>query len=79
MEKLDKELTEIKMTFSNGEEKIIKQGMVVEFEAHKEDKDVVDTTFHMLNISGADLNLVVMSILELAAKLGIFDTNENEE
>jgi hypothetical protein len=79
MEKLDKELTEIKMTFSNGEEKIIKQGMVVEFEADKEDKNVVDTTFHMLNISGADLNLVVMSILELAAKLGIFDTNENEE
>ena len=76
MEKVDKELTEIKMTFSNGEEKLVKQGMVVEFEAHKEDKDLVDTTFHMLNISGADLNLVVMSILELGAKLGIFDDEE---
>ena len=77
MGKVDKELTEIKITFSNGEEKLVKQGMVVEFEAHKEDKDLVDTIFHMLNISGADLNLVVMSILELGAKLGIFNDEED--
>lgn len=77
MQKLDKELTEIKMTFSNGEEKIVKQGMVVEFETVKEDKDLVEALCHMLNISCADLRMVVMSMVELGAKLGMFDDEED--
>ena len=77
MQKVDKELTEIKMTFSNGEEKIVKQGMVVEFETVKEDKDLVETLYHMLNMSGADLRMAVMSMVELGAKLGMFDDEED--
>ena len=77
MQKVDKELTEIKMTFSNGEEKIVKQGMVVEFETVEDDKDLVKTLYHMLNISGADLRMVVMSMVELGAKLGMFDDEED--
>ena len=77
MEKVDKELTEIKMTFSNGEEKLVKQGMVVEFETVENDKDLVETLYHMLNISGADLRMAVMSMVELGIKLGMFDDEED--
>lgn len=77
MQKVDKELIEIKMIFSNGEEKIVKQGMVVEFETVKEDKDLVETLYHMLNISGADLRMAVMSMVELGVKLGMFDDEED--
>ena len=77
MEKVDKELIEIKMTFSNGEEKLVKQGMIVDFETVKEDEELVETVFHMLNISGADLRMAVMSMVELGAKLGMFDDEED--
>lgn len=77
MQKVDKELTEIKMTFSNGEEKLVKQGMIVDFETVKEDEELVETVFHMLNISGADLRMAVMSMVELGAKLGMFDDEED--
>lgn len=76
MEKVDKELTEIKMTFSNGEERLVKQGMVVDFETVKEDEELVETVFHMLNISGADLRMAVMSMVKLGVKLGMFDDEE---
>ena len=78
MEKVDKELIEIKMTFSNGEEKLVKQGMVVDFEAVEDDKDLVETIYHFLNMSGADLRMAVMSMVELGAKLGMFDDEEVE-
>ena len=73
----EKDLIEIKLKYSDGEEKtLVKQGLVVEFETDKKDEDLVNTTFHMLNISGVDMRMVVMSIVQLGVKLGMFDGEE---
>ena len=73
----DKELIEIKIKYDNGEEKIVKQGAVINFEALEDDE--VNATFHFLGISGQDLNLLVTSVVQLGMKLGMFDDEEAEE
>lgn len=73
----DKELVEIKIKYDNGEEKIVKQGAVINFEELEDDE--VNTTFHFLGISGQDLNLLVTSVVQLGMKLGMFDDEEAEE
>ena len=76
MENKEKELVEIKVKYDNGEEKIVKQGAVIGFDYTD---DEVETTFHFVNISGQELNMVVTAVVELGMRLGMFNTKENEE
>lgn len=69
----NREITEVKVKYSDGEEKLIKQGMVVEFKTIEKDKEFVETVYHLLNISGAELRIAVMSMLDLGIKLGMFN------
>ena len=70
----DKELVEVKIKFDNGEEKILKKAMVVVFEeVEQHEEDLVDTTFHLLNMAGGDLKMAIMAMAELGIRLGMFE------
>lgn len=49
----------------------ISKGFVAQF-VENEDDDTVTTTFDMVGMSGKDLELLVFSVIELGAKLGLF-------
>lgn len=68
----DKDIAKITIEYSNGEKRDIEKGFIVGF-SESEEKNTVETHFNMCNISGKELELVVISVLKLGTLLGMFD------
>lgn len=76
----DKETDKIVIHYDNGEirEFTDEKAAVISIGDEKED-GAMDISFDMLNIKGKDLRLIVMSILEFAVRLGMFNESEVDE
>ena len=49
----------------------ISKGFVAQFTENEED-DTITSTFDMVGMSGKDLEMLVLSVMELGMKLGLF-------
>ena len=49
----------------------ITKGFVAQFTENEED-DTITSTFDMVGMSGKDLEMLVLSVMELGMKLGLF-------
>lgn len=70
----EKSLEKIKLQFEGGEETEIKKGFVAEI---IEGKEAATITFHMAGMGGKDLTLLVLSVIQLGDRLGLFNGMED--
>lgn len=67
---LDKNVAKITLTFDDGTSEDLEKAFCGRF---KKCGDVAGVTFDMVGVEGEDLYLIVSSVAELAARLGMFD------
>lgn len=67
-------ITSIQVCFDNGDVENITRGLAISFEEGKD--DTYKAKFLPCNISGADIEMIVNSVIALGNMLGMFDGEE---
>lgn len=67
-------VTSIQVYFDNGDVENITRGLAISFEEGKD--DTYKAKFSLCNISGAEMEMIVNSVIELGNVLGMFDGEE---
>lgn len=69
----NKEITEIKVKYSDGEEKTTKKCLIVDLNEIKREENLVKIQYDLVNVSGQDLDVLVWAMVDLGLKMGVFD------
>lgn len=69
----DKNIKKITVEYDNGESTEITKGFIAGFSDVNEAEETVNVTFEMCNIKGKDLEMIILSVLNLADKLGMLN------
>lgn len=69
-----KEIKKIIMEYDDGQIQTIEKGCIMEIKAV--DDETENISFMMCNISGKDLSSIVMAVIGLGERLGMFKDNE---
>lgn len=59
--------------YNNGETTKITKGFIADFSDVNEAEETVNVTFEMCNIEGKDLEMIILSVLNLADELGMLN------
>lgn len=65
----------ITLTYEDGSTEVVEKGLVLSFTEHEDGN--VTAGFNMLSITGKDLYMVVMAMMQLGDKMGFFDKEED--
>lgn len=68
-----KNIKKITVEYDNGEISEITKGFIAGFSDIDESEETVKVTFEMCNIAGKDLEMIILSVLNLAGKLGMLN------
>ena len=71
MEKRTADCRRIVIEYEDAPAREISKGFVAQF-VENDDDDTITSTFDMVGMSGKDLEMLVFSVIELGAKLGLF-------
>lgn len=77
-ENADKTIKKITLHFDDGSERTINKGFICGF-VQDEIEGTVQSNMHLVNVSGSELETVVLLVLELASKLGMFNGEEDAD
>ena len=69
----NREITEVKVKYSDGEEKITKKCLIVDLNEIKREENLVKIQYDLVNVSGEDLDVLVWAMVDLGLKMGVFD------
>lgn len=69
----DKNIKKITVEYDNGETTEITKGFIAGFSDVNEAEETVNVTFEMCNIEGKDLEMIILSVIKLADKLGMLN------
>ena len=69
----NKEITEVKVKYSDGEEKTTKKCLIVDLNEIKREENLVKIQYDLVNVSGQDLDVLVWAMVDLGLKMGVFD------
>lgn len=61
----------IRIEYEDGQTQEISKGFVAQF-TENEDDDTVTYTFDMVGMAGKDLEMLVLSVIDLGVKMGLF-------
>lgn len=65
----------ITLTYEDGSTEVVEKGLVLSFTEHEDGN--VKARFNMLSITGKDLYMVVMAMMQLGDKMGFFNKEED--
>ncbi len=65
----------ITLTYEDGSTEVVEKGLVLSFTEHEGGN--VKARFNMLSITGKDLYMVVMAMMQLGDKMGFFNKEED--
>lgn len=68
-----KTIKKITVEYDNGEKTKITKGFIAVFSDIDEAEETAKVTFQMCNIEGKDLEMIILSVLSLADKLGMLN------
>lgn len=68
-----KDIKNITVNYDNGEIETLNRGVVVNFDEIDNEEETIKVRYHMCNIKGKDLHLIVNAVVALAQKLGMPD------
>ena len=71
--KKNREITEVKVKYSDGEEKTTKKCLIVDLNELKREENLVKIRYDLVNVSGQDLDVLVWAMVDLGLKMGVFD------
>lgn len=77
-ENADKTIKKITLHFDDGSERTINKGFICGF-VQDEIEGTVQSNMHLVNVNGSELETVVLLVLELASKLGMFNGEEDAD
>ena len=77
-DKSEKSIDKITLHFDDGTERTVNKGFICGF-VKDEIEGTATANMHMVNVSGAELETVVLVVLELGMKLGMFNDKEDAE
>ena len=77
-ENTDKTIKKITLHFDDGSERTINKGFICGF-VQDEIEGTVQSNMHLVNVNGSELETVVLLVLELASKLGMFNGEEDAD
>lgn len=66
-------IKKITVEYDNGEKTEITKGFIAGFTDVDEAEETAKVTFEMCNIAGKDLKMIILSVLNLADKLGMLN------
>lgn len=69
----NKNIKKITVEYDNGETSEITKCFIADFSDIDESEETAKVTFEMCNIAGKDLEMIILSVLNLADKLGILN------
>ena len=73
----NRNITSITVNYDNGDSESFNKGIVINFEKIDNEDRTVKVCYHMCDIKGCELEMVVESIISLANKIGMFEDKEN--
>lgn len=76
--KKNREITEVKVKYSDGEEKITKKCLIVDLNEIKREENLVKIQYDLVNVSRQDLDVLVWAMVDLGLKMGVFDKKKKE-
>ena len=74
----EREIKKITLHFDDGSERTVNKGFICGF-VQDEIEGTATANMHLVNVSGEELQTVVLLVLELGAKMGMFDGLEDAE
>lgn len=72
----NRNITSITINYDNGDSENFKKGIAINFEEIDNENGTVKVCYHMCDIKGCELEMVVESIVALANKIGMFEDKE---
>ncbi len=73
----NRNITSITVNYDNGDSESFNKGIAINFEKIDNEDRTVKVCYHMCDIKGCELEMVVKSIISLANKIGMFEDKEN--
>lgn len=77
-DKSEKTIEKITLHFDDGSERTVNKGFICGF-VQDEIEGTATANMHLVNVSGAELQTVVLLVLELGSKMGMFNGLEDAE
>ncbi|NCC06741.1 MAG: hypothetical protein EOM30_01545 [Clostridia bacterium] len=74
----ERSIEKITLQFSDGTTKTVEKGFICGFTENEID-GTIQSDMHLINVSGKELETVVLLVLELAEKLNLFNTAEDKD
>lgn len=73
----NRNITSITVNYDNGDSESFNKGIDINFEKIDNEDRTVKVCYHMCDIKGCELEMIVESIISLANKIGMFEDKEN--
>lgn len=73
----NRNITSITVNYDNGDSESFNKEIAINFEKIDNEDRTVKVCYHMCDIKGCELEMVVESIISLANKIGMFEDKEN--
>lgn len=74
----DKDLVKITLLYDDGSSREVDKGFICSMSPSEEYDGSVEFIFNMCNVSGAELKTIIMGMVQLGERMGMFDDSESE-